>query len=49
MIIKVIPNLQKKLEYQNKMKNKIGYWLDEESTNDIDVDSLEDLGIDTEI
>ena len=31
------------------MKNKICYWLDEESTDEIDIDSLEDLGIDTEI
>lgn len=31
------------------MKNKIGYWLDEESNDDIDIDGLEELGIDTEI
>ena len=31
------------------MKNKIGYWLDEESNEDIDIDGLEELGIEVEV
>lgn len=31
------------------MKNKIGYWLDEESIDDIDIDGLKELGIEAEI
>lgn len=31
------------------MKKRIGYWLDEETIDDIDIDGLEELGIETEI